>query len=309
MKKVLEGELISLAHSILKLKNRADIFELKEKAHALYEKLSILAYAEKHFDGPQPTLGKKEFIAFIKDEISIEEPNLSVEASHISEESKTVINQEPNIEEDISAENTSVKEPTQSEEVVNLTVKETEKEDNSSKVEEDFGVHYDQLPQFEPLITEEKFVVTNEGEAKEKVEVKKENNKEDLTKEEIKTPLPLQSSEALIQTEEIQAPVKEEAVVPPQKTMDLFSQNKKSLNDQLRKGIKIGLNDRLAFMKHLFGNDVADYNRVLSQLNTFSSPEEAITFINEAVKPSYQNWENKEEYETRFVAAVVARFE
>ena len=50
MKKVLEDELMSLAHRILKLRNRAEIHELKEEAAVLYEKLSVLSFAEKYFE-------------------------------------------------------------------------------------------------------------------------------------------------------------------------------------------------------------------------------------------------------------------
>lgn len=61
MKRVLEDELISLAHRILKLKSRADIHQLKKEAGMLYEKLAVLSFAEKHFGGVKPTIGKTEF--------------------------------------------------------------------------------------------------------------------------------------------------------------------------------------------------------------------------------------------------------
>ena len=49
-----------------------------------------------------------------------------------------------------------------------------------------------------------------------------------------------------------------------------------SLNDQLKtQGFQIGLNDRLAFVKNLFENSNEDYDRVLSQLSTLGSFEEA----------------------------------
>lgn len=61
MKRVLEDELISLAERILKLKNRADIHQLKREAAILYEKLSILAFAELHFGGLKSDVSKTEF--------------------------------------------------------------------------------------------------------------------------------------------------------------------------------------------------------------------------------------------------------
>lgn len=81
-----------------------------------------------------------------------------------------------------------------------------------------------------------------------------------------------------------------------------------TLNDKLSKGITIGLNDRIAFMKNLFNNSSEDYNRVLSQLMTIDNYSEARRFILEMVKPDYNNWEGKEEFEQRFMEIVEKRF-
>ena len=82
----------------------------------------------------------------------------------------------------------------------------------------------------------------------------------------------------------------------------------KSLNDRLKKGIQIGLNDRLAFIKHLFEGNPNDYNRVISQLNTIDNKDEADAFIQTMIKPDY-NWNGKEEYENRFVNIVLGKFD
>lgn len=81
-----------------------------------------------------------------------------------------------------------------------------------------------------------------------------------------------------------------------------------SLNDRLTRGINIGLNDRIAFVKHLFNSNNEDYNRVISQLNTFNSHDEALSFIENMVKPDYQNWEGKEDYAERFLTIVEKKF-
>ena len=81
-----------------------------------------------------------------------------------------------------------------------------------------------------------------------------------------------------------------------------------SLNDKLSKGINIDLNDRLAFIKHLFGNSSEDYNRVLSQLITFDTFYETRDFVQEMVKPDYNNWEGKQEYEERFMDIIEKKF-
>ena len=61
-----------------------------------------------------------------------------------------------------------------------------------------------------------------------------------------------------------------------------------SLNDQLKtQGFQVGLNDRLAFVKNLFENSNEDYDRVLSQLSTLGSFEEATNLLNMIIKPDY----------------------
>ena len=74
----------------------------------------------------------------------------------------------------------------------------------------------------------------------------------------------------------------------------------RKLNDSVSRGLSFGLNDRIAFIKHLFNGSNSDYNRVLSQLNTVNSQQEAFDLIDQMVKPDYNNWEGKEVYETRF---------
>lgn len=92
-------------------------------------------------------------------------------------------------------------------------------------------------------------------------------------------------------------------------TSNVISINKaENLNDRVSKGITIGLNDRIAFMKHLFNNSSEDYNRVLSQLITIDTLAEAQNFIDTMVKPDYNNWEGKEEYEQRFMEIVEKKF-
>lgn len=82
----------------------------------------------------------------------------------------------------------------------------------------------------------------------------------------------------------------------------------RNLNDRLAKGsIEVGLNDRIAFVKHLFGGSQADFNRVLSQLNGFEQLEEAEDFLLQVVKPEY-NWEKEEEYEERLLELIRKRF-
>ena len=73
-------------------------------------------------------------------------------------------------------------------------------------------------------------------------------------------------------------------------------------------GLHIGLNDRLAFVNHLFENNNEDYDRVISQIKTMDSLEEITDFVQEVIKPDYGNWEGKEEYEERFLEIIGKKF-
>ncbi|RSK41591.1 hypothetical protein [Mangrovimonas spongiae] len=105
--------------------------------------------------------------------------------------------------------------------------------------------------------------------------------------------------------EEITADFKEVPVFEP---VSKQTKQKKSLNDKLKKGINIGLNDKIAFIKHLFNGESEDYDRVLSQLNTTSNYTEAEELIQNMVKPDYNNWEGKEEFEERFMQIIESKF-
>ena len=84
---------------------------------------------------------------------------------------------------------------------------------------------------------------------------------------------------------------------------------KTSLDEKLKKtGFQIGLNDRLAFVNHLFQNNNEDYDRVISQLNTMDSFEEISDFVQNIIKPDYSNWEDKGDYETRFLEILQQKF-
>jgi len=100
---------------------------------------------------------------------------------------------------------------------------------------------------------------------------------------------------------------KEEDTSFPESKSTIIEKSK-SLNDKLNLGLNIGLNDRLAFIKQLFNNSIDDYTRVLSQINSMSSYQEASSFIEENVKPDYNDWTDKNEFEERFMDLIEKRF-
>lgn len=141
---------------------------------------------------------------------------------------------------------------------------------------EDFAANYQQMPTFERKPVEEKLAPPTEEAAS-------------VEKQTINTPEKIENKSALIN--------------------DLgISEKPKSLNDQTISSLKLGLNDRIAFTKHLFDGSADDLQRVLSQINTFTSLDEATTFITMQVKPDYNNWEDKEEFEERFMGLLSKRF-
>ena len=99
--------------------------------------------------------------------------------------------------------------------------------------------------------------------------------------------------------------VKKEDPVPEEEVLE---QNPKNLNDVLGKGLKIGLNDRLAFIKNLFDERPEEYQRVIAQILVFENLEEAQEFIETFVKPEYNSWEGKETYEERFYKIIEQNF-
>ena len=84
---------------------------------------------------------------------------------------------------------------------------------------------------------------------------------------------------------------------------------KQNINDKFMKGLHIDLNDRLAFTKYLFLDNKSEYQRVISQITTFSNFEEVENFILTMIKPEYDNWKGKEDYEKRFLEVLSKLFQ
>lgn len=74
------------------------------------------------------------------------------------------------------------------------------------------------------------------------------------------------------------------------------------------KKMNIGLNDRIAFIKNLFNGDSDIYQQAIDQLNSFESYEEGLLYINNFLKPKFDNWENKDEYEFRLLQLFELKF-
>lgn len=73
------------------------------------------------------------------------------------------------------------------------------------------------------------------------------------------------------------------------------------------KEIQVGLNDRLAFVVNLFGNDPQAFEKVLAEIQTKKSLQDVLRFIEENVKTQY-DWSSKQAYQDRFMQLITSKF-
>ena len=281
MHKKLESDLISLAHSILQMKNKENVFLLKQKAYEIYEKLAILAFVEEYVNTTPGIKVKKEELILkveeaykIKDQISkeVDEAN-KVEVTE--EDFKELLLDVEKGKTNVDIEDNFSKEEKNLEEIEDQSIDETKEfleVKEATETEQPFN-------DLESLIF---------GDAEiEKIE--------DLSED-------IQELKDLTLEEEL------DDTIPVDIIADLFEPLKpSSLNDKLQTNIQIGLNDRIVFVKNLFEGSQEDFNRVISQLNTFKTEKEAKKFITKMVKPDY-NWSEKEELENRLITIIERRF-
>ncbi len=272
MHKKLESELVSIAHNILRMKNKDDVVALKEKAQKLYEKLAVLEFLDKSVATNIATEEEKEVVLKKMDtpvvaEVKVVEEKQPVVATPVQEET---------IQEE-QKETVTVKE----------TIVETKKEIVVEK-EEVVSEVVEEVPQTNEIEKEEIKDLFSLTQKTTEVEVNKTSKKS--LEEEFQGTIPL----------DVATDIFEKAV--------RVETTKKTLNDTLvRSNLQIGLNDRIAFVKHLFEGSQEDFNRVLSQLNSFKSEKEAKKFVAKMVKPDY-DWSGKEEYEERFITLITRKF-
>ena len=306
MKKRLEADLISIAHRILQLKNKSDINQLYLETQKLYEKLAVLRFVDEHFGDSKPTIGQAEIETKIEtafEEIENEEPvAIAIEEIEIPE-----IETSPELilEEEEQEGITELEEPVfEEEEDLETLEDEMEEEVEEEEIEAPF------IPAFElEKEEEEEEQIIEEAPKQEAVQI----SFEDLIGGDFSDDLFVKVESTAFETpkdEKVETVL--ETVAFDLDEIELHEEVEESksvtLNEKLAKGINIDLNDRIAFTKHLFGNDPEDYNRVLNQLITFNTFYETRDFIRDMVKPDYNNWEGKEEYEERFMEIIEKKF-
>lgn len=295
MKKRLEAELISLAHRVLKLKNKSEIDQLYLESKKLYETLTILKFYGDNFEHIKATLSEKELEE--KLEISLDEEVVETKSEPIIEAEIAIV------EAEIEVEKVAIEE----EVVAEVETPIIEVPEMETKVEI--------LPE---VVTDE--IIIEEKVANIELEKIEEKSKPDLELtfdskiNEDKKP----KANEIVFDDFLGANYADPVFIKPEDlAIEKEIEKKEQENieakaiasiDKNSKAITIGLNDRVAFMKHLFANSSEDYNRVLSQLITFNSYREAQTFIADMVKPDYNDWKGKEDYELRFMEIIEKKF-
>ena len=342
MKKKLEADLMSIAHRILKLKNKEDLTQLHLETQKLYEKLSVLKFVEDNFSDVKPTIGNSNIQELVNaaleneleaaevapEEIEIQpelveeeiEEELEEEEVDDSDEEEEESEEEIEEDEDEDEEETFENIEESEEEEEESEEEEIEEEDEEVEGEEESEEEKETEPHFELFNVEEVKDKKSKTEAKQisfedllgsssepvfervfdpiEEETEEESDDEEETEDEEPIFNPGFEMEASEEMEE------EEKAIP-----NFEFDNEISINEAFAKTITFGLNDRIAFEKQLFAGSSEDLNRVVSQLSTFDTFEEAQNFIEDMVKPDYDNWEGKEEYVDRFMEIVEKKFD
>ena len=324
MKKKLEADLMSIAHKVLQMKNKSDINQLCIETQKLLEKLSILRFVEEHFEGAKPTIGQAEVVAKMKQ---------FFEENHFAEVKPAVANLEV-VVENVIVENVGEEEVAKNEiieeEVVNQEIDQEDiaNEESILKSEDDFiEIETDEEVEAEEIVKEEKLELNETGfqpafeldnDVEEEIEISKKAEAIQISfddffgKDYSDTFFVKLDKETVIDEPNIDFELPKVNIITEEFKGEFVSEISEvktvSLNDKMAKGIPIDLNDRIAFVKHLFGNSDEDYNRVLNQLITYDSFEEAQNFIEDMVKPDYNNWEGKEDYAQRFIEIIEKKF-
>ncbi|MDT0643591.1 hypothetical protein RM553_12175 [Zunongwangia sp. F363] len=312
MKKKIEKELYNLAEEILNNKGRNNIAELKAQALKLYDKLTLLGFTEKFVEEAEEAQPQSE--------IQKERPKKELEKEQREKERERASYFAPDGTE--YRDSDAITEPA-TEKIKNIVSQMPPEAEQFNNLFRSINVEEQQENPPQPQEPRQHQVPSPARETPQR-----------QTPPEQKSPSQPHTSQPQARREppyskpqEASRPEVKKEEPREQKndihdfgvdydslpTFEPVNQNGKmqrprSLNDRLKKGINIGLNERLSFIKHLFEGNTADYNRVLSQLNTFDSLEEAHKFIQLVVKPDYNNWEGKEEQEQRFWEKIENKF-
>lgn len=328
MKKKIEGELISIAHRLLKLKNHTEIAQLHEEVKKLYEQLTLLKFYEEN-----TALVNEDFSEEVFHEKVEKIVVGTIEVDEDEEEIVELTSKEhiAQIEEELFENNEISHEAFPGSEIekkVELTSKE-----HIAEIEEELfeknEISHEIFPEKE-VVVEAKTKEEKKADSSEIIGTKasKQITMDDVLVHDYQDTLFVKKEDIIsvpvIEDVKLDEKVKAEPIVEEAKVEEKVAE---IMEDATRgeaessgakveakkeavtgKAIVLGLNDKVAFERNLFANNGDDLNRVISQLNTFTNWDEAKSFVLDFVKPDYNNWEGKEEFETRFLEIVENKF-
>ena len=345
MKEALEHDLITLATEILANEGEWNLAQLNKQAHKITEKITILNFVEKYYQ----TLGASEdrmyrtmrkVSDFIDDNHQEDIFDIEVEASEVhpitapkavaketpKEEPATFVAMEPapiaKEEKPAPAEKPVAKRILQEEQYSEpnwaLPVNRSKTEEVAvpvEKVEEVRKVEVVEKPKPKeaPAVAFEIEQPAIEQPTIEKPEI----DESELSKSAIKQLADFIQQPEYTDEERIlkQTPSLEDFISQSKNTVfdkkDTTHEVKpvQSLNDKFGKTAQIGLNDKLAFVQKLFFGSESEYNKVVKHIADLHSMQDAVVYIEQEVKPTYNYWKGKEEYEQRFLDLLLKRFE
>lgn len=339
MKEALEHDLITLATEILANEGEWNLAQLNKQAHKITEKITILTFVEKYYQ----TLGASEdrmyrtmrkVSDFIDDNRQEDLFDIEVEASEV---------------QPITAPKTAAKETPKEEPATFVAMEPAPiaKEEKPAPAEKPVAKHILQEEQYsEPnwAVSVNRSKTNEVAEPVEKAEVVEKPTPEEaaavtfeieqpsIEQPEIEQPeideSKLSKSAIKQLADFIQQPeyTDEERILKQTPSLEEFiSQSKntvfdkkdtthevkpvQSLNDKFGKTAQIGLNDKLAFVQKLFFGSESEYNKVVKHIADLHSMQDAVIYIEQEVKPTYNYWKGKEEYEQRFLDLLLKRFE
>jgi len=333
MKKIIESELISIAHRILKLKDKADIYALYNESKNVFEKISVLKFYEDNKFRIDPSITDEiieKALSTPKDDKVEVFQDITLSSSQLNIENAENI-KDINFSNDL-IQDSEIPNGTASDLLIpDQTINEIQEEKTdfdlapevtsfiSVDVDMEFEIKTDKRIEEIPVVTEMQNPLLNVSDVtiEEKVSIVDIDPVYNVQLEEIEFE---QKVEEIIEVNTTLNPDEDASKSANLENQHLMNSAEgyempfhqvplnRTINDAFSHVITVGLNDRIAFEKNLFDGSSEDLNRVLSQLNTIENFQEAQDFIEDLVKPDFNYWKGKEEYEERFMQLIQKRF-
>ena len=289
MKEELEQSLVALATEIIAKQGKLNLIELNRQAHKLAEKITILSFVDKYYQDLGANENRKNSMMkkvsdFIDENQEKDIFDINVEATEVqpiaakgqTKEKTSFVAMEPKT---VQKQATKLVQP-------QVDVRQPEPEwavpvEQPKRVETsqiDFAIEQPQQvtqpEQFieQPQYTDEQRILKQSPSLEEYIS---------------------QSKHTVFDRKET-----DENIKPVQ-----------SLNDKLGKNAQIGLNDKLAFVQKLFLGSESEYNKVVKHIGELNTMQDAVLYLEQEIKPTYNYWKDKEEYEERFLSLLLKRFE